>query len=64
MNKVYKVVWNATLNAWVAVSELAKGKTKTKSQSQKKLAVQAVLVSAVSIAGVSSLATAANYSPM
>lgn len=62
MNKVYKVVWNATLNAWVAVSELAKGKTKTKSQSQKKLAVQAILVSAVSISGISQLATAANYS--
>ncbi|MBI1452564.1 YadA-like family protein [Acinetobacter sp. FL51] len=61
MNKVYKVVWNATLNAWVAVSELAKGKTKTKSQSQKKLAVQAILVSAVSISGISQLATAASY---
>ena len=61
MNKVYKVVWNATLNAWVAVSELAKGKTKTKSQSQKKLAIQAILVSAVSISGVSPLATAASY---
>ena len=31
MNKVYKVVWNASLGAWVAVSELAKSKTKTKS---------------------------------
>ncbi|MCU4583221.1 hypothetical protein KTJ32_19705, partial [Acinetobacter gyllenbergii] len=29
MNKVYKVVWNASLGAWVAVSELAKTKTKT-----------------------------------
>ncbi|RLZ08917.1 hypothetical protein EAH57_07800 [Acinetobacter sp. 2JN-4] len=28
MNKVYKVVWNASLGVWVAVSELAKGKTK------------------------------------
>ncbi|MFH4151188.1 ESPR domain-containing protein, partial [Acinetobacter baumannii] len=28
MNKVYKVVWNASLGAWVAVSELAKGKVK------------------------------------
>ncbi|NIE97821.1 hypothetical protein F3J02_15275, partial [Acinetobacter sp. Tr-809] len=28
MNKVYKVIWNASLGAWVAVSELAKGKTK------------------------------------
>ncbi|OTG68021.1 hypothetical protein B9T38_16295, partial [Acinetobacter sp. ANC 4218] len=30
MNKVYKVIWNATLRVWVAVSELAKSKTKTK----------------------------------
>ena len=29
MNKIYKVVWNATLCTWVAVSELAKGKTKS-----------------------------------
>ena len=28
MNKIYKVIWNATLGTWVAVSELAKGKTK------------------------------------
>ncbi|MDA3507159.1 hypothetical protein MJ004_02410, partial [Acinetobacter junii] len=29
MNKVYKVVWNASLGVWVAVSEIAKGKTKS-----------------------------------
>ncbi|WP_213062856.1 ESPR-type extended signal peptide-containing protein, partial [Acinetobacter piscicola] len=29
MNKIYKVIWNATLGTWVAVSELAKGKTKS-----------------------------------
>ncbi len=28
MNKVYKVVWNASLGVWVAVSEIDKGKTK------------------------------------
>lgn len=28
MNKIYKIVWNASLGAWVAVSEIAKGKTK------------------------------------
>ncbi|SSU17059.1 autotransporter adhesin [Acinetobacter baumannii] len=28
MNKVYKVVWNASLGVWGAVSEIAKGKTK------------------------------------
>ena len=31
MNKVYRVVWNASLGVWVAVSELAKSKIKTKS---------------------------------
>ena len=31
MNKIYKIVWNASLGAWVAVSEIAKGKTKTNS---------------------------------
>ena len=29
MNKVYKLVWNATLGSWVAVSERAKGKKKS-----------------------------------
>ncbi|MBR7715006.1 ESPR domain-containing protein, partial [Acinetobacter nosocomialis] len=28
MNKVYKVIWNASIGAWVATSEIAKGKTK------------------------------------
>ncbi|MBJ8506913.1 trimeric autotransporter adhesin Ata [Acinetobacter seifertii] len=32
MNKVYKVIWNASIGAWVATSEIAKGKTKTKSK--------------------------------
>ena len=30
MNKVYKLVWNASLGIWVAVSELAKSRTKSK----------------------------------
>ena len=40
MNKVYKLVWNATLGSWVAVSERAKGKKKStwdnKSENKKK----------------------------
>ncbi|WHP06971.1 ESPR-type extended signal peptide-containing protein [Acinetobacter corruptisaponis] len=32
MNKVYKVVWNASIGTWVATSEIAKSKTKTKSK--------------------------------
>uniref|UniRef100_UPI003009C658 ESPR-type extended signal peptide-containing protein n=1 Tax=Acinetobacter sp. 161(2023) TaxID=3098768 RepID=UPI003009C658 len=32
MNKIYKVIWNASLGIWVAVSEIAKGHAKTHSQ--------------------------------
>ncbi|WP_343620993.1 ESPR-type extended signal peptide-containing protein [Acinetobacter proteolyticus] len=46
MNKVYKVVWNASIGAWVATSELAKSKTKTKSKVLNLSA--AVLVGAIS----------------
>ncbi|WP_235941037.1 ESPR domain-containing protein [Acinetobacter kanungonis] len=31
MNKVYKLVWNAVLGYWVAVSETAKGKKNLRS---------------------------------
>ncbi|WP_151794283.1 trimeric autotransporter adhesin Ata [Acinetobacter nosocomialis] len=44
MNKVYKVIWNASIGAWVATSEIAKGKTKTKS---KTLNVSAVVLTSV-----------------
>ncbi|AOA57871.1 ESPR-type extended signal peptide-containing protein [Acinetobacter larvae] len=42
MNKVYRVVWNASLGAWVAVSELAKSKSKSTTKS---------IVNAVALAG-------------
>ncbi|WP_139852352.1 ESPR-type extended signal peptide-containing protein [Acinetobacter pullicarnis] len=29
MNKIYRVIWNASIGAWVAVSELAKSKSKS-----------------------------------
>ncbi len=32
MNKIYKVIWSASLGIWVAVSEIAKGHSKTRSQ--------------------------------
>lgn len=32
MNKIYRVVWNASIGAWVAVSETAKSKTKSRSK--------------------------------
>ncbi|MDR2250339.1 ESPR-type extended signal peptide-containing protein, partial [Acinetobacter sp.] len=33
MNHIYRIIWNASLGAWVAVSENTKSKTKTKSKS-------------------------------
>nr|WP_307878743.1 ESPR domain-containing protein [Acinetobacter seifertii] len=33
MNKIYKVVWNASIGTWTVVSELAKSKTRTASVS-------------------------------
>lgn len=43
MNKIYKVIWNATLGTWVAVSEIAKGKTKSSKNSQRTRRVDVVL---------------------
>ncbi|WP_256374841.1 autotransporter outer membrane beta-barrel domain-containing protein, partial [Pantoea sp. 1.19] len=34
MNRVYKVIWNALLGAWIVASELAKGKQKSSSAGQ------------------------------
>ncbi|MCT9423413.1 trimeric autotransporter adhesin Ata [Acinetobacter baumannii] len=44
MNKVYKVIWNASIGAWVTTSEIAKSKTKTKS---KTLNISAAVLSGV-----------------
>ncbi|WP_038345378.1 ESPR-type extended signal peptide-containing protein [Acinetobacter sp. A47] len=44
MNKFYKVVWNASLGAWVAVSEIAKAKTRTTS---KKLTLSTVIITLI-----------------
>ena len=58
MNKIYKVIWNAALQCWVAVSELGKAKGKTKS----KKVLSAAAVMAVSAVGVSTNVEAAvNY---
>ncbi|WP_323052801.1 ESPR domain-containing protein [Acinetobacter sp. WCHAc060025] len=32
VNKIYRVIWNTSLGIWMAVSELAKSNTKSKSQ--------------------------------
>ncbi|MCU4351117.1 ESPR domain-containing protein [Acinetobacter ursingii] len=47
MNKVYRVIWNASLGAWVAVSELAKSKGKSKTV--KKIAGSVVVATAAII---------------
>lgn len=53
MNKVYSIIWNAALGIWVVVSELSKGKKK--SRSRKTVAVLAAGV----LSGASMLASAA-----
>lgn len=47
MNKAYRVIWNASLGAWVAVSELAKSKGKSKTV--KKIAGSVVVATATII---------------
>ena len=47
MNKAYRVIWNASLGAWVAVSELAKSKGKSKTV--KKIAGSVVVATAAII---------------
>ena len=42
MNKVYRVIWNASLGAWVVVQETAKSQGKTKS-----VKATAIIISAV-----------------
>lgn len=54
MNKVYRVIWNATLQAFQVVSELAKGRGKTKSKRASKIAFKLSFLSAsVSLAALS-----------
>lgn len=57
MNKVYKVVWNNTLQCYTAVSEIAKSHTKNHA----KAVVGSLLFTA--LLGVPSLANAENYDP-
>lgn len=42
MNRLYRVVWNESLNTWVAVSEIAKGRCKSSSGRKRLLALAAV----------------------
>ena len=38
MNRIFRVIWNHATQSWVAVSELASAKGKTKSKTMSKLA--------------------------
>ena len=57
MNKVYKVVWNSTLQCYTAVSEIAKSHTKNHA----KAVVGSLMFTA--LLGVPSLANAEDYNP-
>ncbi|OEY92751.1 ESPR-type extended signal peptide-containing protein, partial [Acinetobacter qingfengensis] len=48
MNHIYRVIWNASIGTWVATSELAKGKTKSKTV--KKIVVTGLFTLATSTA--------------
>lgn len=45
MNKIYRIIWNSALNAWVVVSELTRNHTKRASATAA-VAVLATLLSA------------------
>ncbi len=47
MNKIYKIVWNEVIGAWVATSELAKGRSKN---SAKKMQTVSLLITAMGLA--------------
>lgn len=51
MNTVYKVIWNASLGSWVAVSELAKSGKKSKSS-------KILILTALSLFSISSISSA------
>ncbi|WP_439241406.1 YadA-like family protein [Lonepinella sp. BR2474] len=48
MNKIFRVIWNASIGAFVVTSELGKAKGKTKSSSTAKVSLSAV---AIAVAG-------------
>ena len=52
MNKVFRVIWNHATQTWVAVSELAKAKGKTKSKASKLTAFSVALGSTLAAGSV------------
>ena len=49
MNKIFRVIWNHATQSWVAVSELASAKGKTKSKTMSKLAALSLVAGAISM---------------
>ena len=49
MNRIFRVIWNHATQSWVAVSELASAKGKTKSKTISKLAALSVVAGALSM---------------
>lgn len=61
MNKIYRIIWNSALNAWVVVSELTRNHTKRASATVA-TAVLATLLSATAQASTTGSETVPNYS--
>ncbi|HGG9798241.1 TPA: ESPR domain-containing protein, partial [Neisseria meningitidis] len=47
MNKIYRIIWNSALNAWVAVSELTRNHTKRASATVKTAVLATLLFATV-----------------
>ena len=47
MNQIFRVIWNHATQSWVAVSELASAKGKTKSKTISKLAALSLVAGTV-----------------
>lgn len=49
MNQIFRVIWNNATQSWIAVSELASAKGKTKSKTISKLAALSLVAGAISM---------------
>lgn len=49
MNQIFRVIWNNATQSWIAVSELASAKGKTKSKTISKLATLSVVAGVLSM---------------
>ena len=58
MNQIFRVIWNHATQSWIAVSELASAKGKTKSKTISKLAVLSVVAGMLSMDVIAATVTA------